>query len=162
MSYLVHAVILGIGATLLMDLWGVVRGPLFGFAPLDYAMLGRWFGAMARGRFRHEAIARSPRVPAERVIGVAGHYLTGITLAGLLLLLTGPTWLHRPTLGAPLLFGVATVVAPLLIMQPAMGAGIAAANTPRPGTARLQSLLSHALYGLGLYLAGWLDQLLFT
>ena len=109
MSYLVHAVILGIGATLLMDLWGVVRGPLFGFAPLDYAMLGRWFGAMARGRFRHEAIARSPRVPAERVIGVAGHYLIGIALAALLLRLTGPAWLDHPTPGPPLLFGVGTV-----------------------------------------------------
>lgn len=38
-------------------------------------------------------------------------------------------------------------------MQPAMGAGIAAANTPTPWKNRLRSLANHAVFGLGLYLA---------
>jgi hypothetical protein len=42
-------------------------------------------------------------------------------------------------------------------MQPAMGHSLA----PRPGAARLQALLTHTIYGLGLYLAGWLDHLVF-
>ena len=36
-------------------------------------------------------------------------------------------------------------------MQPGMGAGIAASRTPRPAAARVQSLLTHAIFGLGLY-----------
>jgi hypothetical protein len=36
-----------------------------------------------------------------------------------------------------------------------MGAGIAARRTPRPASARLQSLVTHAMFGLGLYAAGW-------
>lgn len=161
MNHLLHAAVIGIGATLLMDGWGLVRRPLLGFPPLDYALLGRWFAHMATGRFRHEAIAKSAPVRGERWLGAAGHYLIGIAFAGLLLVVAGAAWLHRPTLGPALLVGVGTVVAPLLIMQPAMGAGIAASRTPRPGAARLQSLLSHAIYGLGLYLAGWLDHLVF-
>jgi hypothetical protein len=57
-----------------------------------------------------------------------------------------------------LLVGVATVAAPFLVMQPGMGAGIAASRTPRPGAARLQSLVTHTVFGLGLYAGGWLAQ----
>ena len=32
-----------------------------------------------------------------------------------------------------------------------MGAGIAASRTPRPNAARLQSLVTHAVFGLGLF-----------
>lgn len=161
MHYLFHAVPIGVGATLVMDLWGAIRKPLFGFAQLDYALLGRWFGHVAAGRFRHTAIARSPAVRGERVIGWTMHYLIGVAFAGLLLLTQGPTWLDAPTLAPALLLGVLTVAAPLFIMHPAMGAGLAASRTPRPNTARVQSLLTHTIYGVGLYLAGWASHLAF-
>jgi hypothetical protein len=45
------------------------------------------------------------------------------------------------------------VAAPFLLMQPALGAGIAAAKTPNPTAARLRSLMTHAVFGLGLYFA---------
>jgi hypothetical protein len=38
-------------------------------------------------------------------------------------------------------------------MHPGMGAGIAASRTPKPAVARINSLLTHAIFGLGLYLA---------
>lgn len=41
------------------------------------------------------------------------------------------------------------------------GIGIAASRTPRPNAARLQSLLTHAVFGLGLYVAAWAALLLF-
>lgn len=162
MEYLLHALPIGMGATALMDLWGVVREPLFGFARLDLALLGRWVGTMAEGRFRHHRIADAPPVRAERFIGGAVHYLIGIGFAALLLVVSGPTWLSHPTLLPALIVGVGTTAAPLLIMQPAMGAGVASSRTPRPNVARLQSLLTHTIYGLGLYLAGWLDHALFA
>lgn len=162
MIHLLHAIPIGVGATALMDLWGAVRQPLFGFARLDYALLGRWFGQMPAGRFRHPAIAAAPPVRGERVIGWAVHYLIGMAFAALLLALRGPEWLQRPTLLPALLVGLGTVAAPLLIMQPAMGAGLAGSRTRRPNAARLQALLTHAIYGLGLYVAGWLDHRLFT
>lgn len=161
MDYLLHALALGIGATLVMDAWGVVRRPLLGHPRLDYAVLGRWFGHMAGGRLRHDAIGTSAPVRGERLIGLAMHYLIGTTFAALLLGVWGLEWLRAPTLGPALIVGVGTVAAPLLVMQPAMGAGVAGSRTPRPGAVRLQSLLTHTAYGLGLYLAGWADHLLF-
>jgi hypothetical protein len=38
-------------------------------------------------------------------------------------------------------------------MQPAMGAGIAAAKSPNPTANRVRNLTTHAIYGLGLYVA---------
>ena len=54
------------------------------------------------------------------------------------------------------------MAAPFLIMQPGMGAGIAASRTPRPAAARMQSLVTHGVFGLGLYVAGWIVRLLYT
>jgi hypothetical protein len=48
---------------------------------------------------------------------------------------------------------VGTVIAPFLLMQPALGAGVASRLVPDPVRARLQSILSHAVFGVGLYLA---------
>lgn len=159
MEYLGHALLVGIGATALMDFWGLIRHPLLGLPRLDYALLGRWFGHMTAGRFRHRAITAAPPVRAERLIGWTMHYLIGTGFAALLLGVWGLDWLHRPTLAPALIVGLGTVVAPLLVMQPAMGAGLAGRRTPRPGVTRLQSLLTHLIYGLGLYLAGWADHL---
>lgn len=125
-EYLTNAALVGIGATALMDLWGVVRQPLFGFPRLNNALVGRWFGHMAKGRFRHEEIAAAEPITGERLIGWTMHYLIGITFAALLLGWRGLAWLQQPTLGPALLIGIVTVAAPFLLMQPGMGAGIAA------------------------------------
>jgi hypothetical protein len=54
-----------------------------------------------------------------------------------------------------LIIGVGSVMAPFLVLQPGMGAGIAASRTPRPAVVRLQSLVTHGIFGLGLYAAAW-------
>ena len=40
---------------------------------------------------------------------------------------------------------------PWLVMQPSFGLGIAASKTPKPGQARLKSLMTHTVFALGLY-----------
>lgn len=85
----------------------------------------------------------------------ASHYLIGVFFAALLLLMVGLEWARQPTLLPALAFGVLSVVAPFFVLQPAMGAGIAASRTPRPNTARLRSTLAHGVFGVGLYLAAW-------
>lgn len=155
MDYLICTLITGIGATVVMDVWGIARRPLLGVAAPDYALVGRWFAHMPRGRFRHDAIAAAPAMTGERAIGWIAHYLTGIAFAAVLLSIWGLAWVRQPTLGPALLVGIATVAAPFLLMQPGMGAGIAARRAPRPNAVRVQSLITHAVFGLGLYAAGW-------
>jgi hypothetical protein len=43
------------------------------------------------------------------------------------------------------------VVFPFFIMQPSFGLGIAASRTPKPTQARLKSLATHTVFGVGLY-----------
>jgi hypothetical protein len=161
MNYLLCAVITGIGATAVMDLWGMARRLLLGIALPDYGLVGRWLGHMHRGRFRHEAIKLASPVHGERLLGWTAHYLTGIAFAALLIGIWDLAWIQHPTVGPALIVGIGTVAAPFLLMQPGMGAGIAASRTPRPGTARLQSLITHAVFGLGLYVGGWAAHFLY-
>jgi len=144
-------VIIGIGATLVMDAWGLVRKQLLGIPPADYALVGRWLGHMVHGRFRHERIAAASPIPAEALLGWSAHYLIGVVFALLLVAICGAEWVRQPTLLPALVWGIVTVAAPFLLMQPGMGAGIAASRTPRPNAARLQSLITHAVFGVGLY-----------
>ncbi|GAB4062231.1 DUF2938 domain-containing protein [Uliginosibacterium sediminicola] len=146
-------VLTGIGATALMDVWGVIRHPLLGVPAPDYGLVGRWLAWMPRGRFHHTGIAKSEPMRHEGLIGWTAHYLTGISFASLLVLTYGTDWLHAPRLVPALLVSLVTLAAPFLLMQPGMGAGIAASRTPRPNAARLHSLISHLVFGVGLYLS---------
>ena len=162
MNYVVSAVLIGAGATALMDVWAVARKQLLGIPALNYALVGRWLAYLPRGRFRHDPIAATPAVPGERVLGWSAHYLIGIAFAAVLLALWGLDWARQPTLAPALIVGIGSVAAPFLVMQPGMGAGIAASRTPRPAAARFQSLITHAIFGAGLYAAGRITKLLYS
>jgi len=162
MNYLVSALVMGVGATVLMDLWAIARRRAFNIPPPDYGLVGRWFAHLARGRFRHESIAVAAAVRGEHVIGWVAHYVVGVVFAALLLAVWGLAWVRHPMIGPALLVGIGTVVAPLLVMQPGMGAGVAASRTPRPAAARVQSLVTHTIFGLGLYASGWVARLYYV
>ena len=159
MNHLVGTLALGLGATLLVDLWAIARKRIFGIPQPDYGLVGRWFAHVARGRFLHESIATSAAVRGERLIGWIAHYVVGVLFAALFLAACGVAWLREPTIGPALVVGVGTVAAPFLLMQPGMGAGVAASRTPRPSAARLQSVITHTIFGLGLYASGWVARL---
>lgn len=150
---LARAVAIGIGGAALMDAWGLLARRAFNVQGLDYALLGRWIGHFPRGRFFHERIAAAPPVPGERALGWAAHYAIGVAFAVPLIVLWGLDWARSPTILPPMLIGLGTMLAPWLVMQPAMGAGIAASRTPNPGAARLRNVATHAVYGIGLYLS---------
>ena len=153
MDMVLDTVLVGAGATAFMDLWSLARRRLMGVPLPNYAHVGRWIGHMRHGRFHHDTIARAKPVAHEALIGWSAHYAIGTAFASLLPAFNGVEWLRYPTLLPALAIGICTVLAPLLLMQPGMGAGIAASRTPRPGVARMHSLATHAIFGLGLYLA---------
>jgi hypothetical protein len=134
-----------------MDLWALLLRGIFGIRSLDYAWVGRWIGHMAQGRFAHERIAGAAPIAGERLLGWTAHYAIGVAFAGLLLLVSGADWARQPTPWPAFATGVASLAAPFFIMQPAFGLGIAAARLPNPNVARLRSLLTHLIFGAGLY-----------
>lgn len=151
-EFVVRAVLIGVGATMVMDLWALLLRQ-FGVPSLNFAFLGRWLGHLPEGRLMHEAIAKAPPVRGELLLVWAAHYSIGITFAALLLATFGLDWARSPSLFPALLIGVVTVVAPLLILQPALGAGFFSSKTPAPVFNSLKSLVTHVVYGLGLYLS---------
>jgi len=157
-----YAILIGAGATGFLDLWQVVRAWRVGATMPDYGLVGRWLAYLARGQLFHDAIAKSAPIKGERLIGWIAHYLIGIAFAAILLALWGSDWVRQPTLMPALVVGIGSVAAPFLLMQPGMGAGIAASRTADPYAARRRSIATHTIFGIGLYAAGWATSLLAT
>ena len=151
--YIVDAVLIGIGATVLIDLWALLLRRAFSVRSLDYCLLGRWVLHIPRGVVKHANIAAAAPQPHECKVGWMSHYLIGVTFAVVFVLLVSEGWLARPTLLPALAFGAATVVVPFLTVQPSFGLGIASSKTPHPNRARLKSLMTHTVFGVGLYLS---------
>jgi hypothetical protein len=116
-------------------------------------MVGRWIGHFSSGRFVHRDITQAPPVRGERIAGWVVHYAIGIVWAALLLVICGARWAEEPSLLPAILTGLVTVVAPFFLLQPGLGLGIAASRTPRPNAARLRTLATHLVFGLGLYVS---------
>jgi len=146
-KHLMFILLTGAGATALTDLWTLARRRLFGTPLPNFGLVGRWIAHLPRGRYRHDSIVAAAPVRAERAIGWGVHYLIGIAFALLLPAFWGQAWMRNPALAPALIVGIGTVAAPFFVMQPAMGM--------RPSNkARLHSVVMHAMFGFGLYLAG--------
>ena len=145
-------VAIGVGATVVLDLWLAVLKRA-GVPTGSFALIGRWVGHMTRGQFSHAAIAKAEPVGNELALGWATHYAVGIVFAAVLVALKGSAWVQEPTFVPAFLTGVAMVVMPLFVMQPAMGSGFAASRTPAPLKNCARSVVNHAVFGVGMYLA---------
>lgn len=152
-SRVIQGVVVGVGATAVMDLTAEVLRRTRGTRSLDYALVGRWLGHMPAGRFRHESIMTAEPVPGERALGWGAHYAIGSCFA-VALVFADSEWLDDPRFVPAVSMGLATVAAPWFVMQPAFGFGVAASKTPSPSQARLGSLQAHGAYGDGLWLSG--------
>ena len=152
----IDALAIGVGATAVMDVWAVALKRFWCIPSLNFAMVGRWLGHLPRGTVTHANIAQAAPVRDEAVLGWTAHYATGVLFAAVLLALANDNWVQAPTLAPALLAGLVSVAAPFCILQPGMGAGLAASKTPHPTAARLRSLMAHTAFGIGLYLAALL------
>jgi len=150
-----EVLLIGIGATAVLDLWLLLLGRM-GVPTTNFAFVGRWVGHLFRGKIAHADIARAAPISGELAWGWLTHYAIGIAFAAMLVAWQGEAWTRQPTLGPALVVGVCTVLAPLLVMQPAMGAGFASSKTATPIKNALRSVANHTLFGLGLYVSALL------
>jgi hypothetical protein len=150
-SYVLCATVIGLGASLLMDLWNLFLKRTLSIPSLNYCLLGRWLRHMPGGTFRHAKIIEAAQKSFECTVGWIAHYTIGVVFALVFVLFVSRDWLASPTLLPALLYGIGTVVFPLFIMQPSLGLGIASSRTPNPPQARLKSLVTHTVFGVGLY-----------
>jgi hypothetical protein len=153
LDLVLRGIAMGVAGSVLMDVWSAVLRRRFGIPTLDYRLLGRWIGHFPKGRFVHERIAASEPIAGELALGWLAHYASGVTFALVLLAIWGRAWLDAPTIWPALAVGLGTIVAPWFVMQPGMGAGLAGSKSPDPTATRLRNLGTHAVYGIGLYVA---------
>src|SRR5881397_2195895 len=76
--YLPTAVVIGLGATLFIDLWALFLKRAFGTPSANYCLVGRWFRHMPEGRFMHANIANSTQKSFECAVGWIAHYVIGV------------------------------------------------------------------------------------
>ena len=152
--YFLSLIFIGIGATLIFDLWGLFLKHTFKITPSNFCLVGRWIRYMLEGTFRHSNIGVTPQRSGECTVGWIAHYAIGVMFTLVFVACADNSWLQNPTLIPAVGFGIVTVGAPFLIMQPAFGLGIAASKTSKPMQARLRSLINHTVFGIGLYLFG--------
>jgi hypothetical protein len=144
--------VIGAGATMVMDAWLLLLKRA-GVAASNFALVGRLLGYLARGTRVRGAVAKAAPLRGESLLGWTAHYVIGVAFAAALVWAVGLDWARAPTILPALLTGIITVVAPLFILQPAMGAGIASTRTQTPLLNNLKSLANHTMFGVGLYLA---------
>jgi hypothetical protein len=147
---ILDAIVIGIGATVVMDVWNLFLKRTFSIPSLNYCLLGRWLRHMP-GTFRHASITAAPKKSFECTVGWLSHYTIGVVFALAFVAVMSGEWLARPTALPALLYGIGTVVLPFFVMQPSLGLGIASSKTVNPAQARLKSLMTHTVFGVGLY-----------
>lgn len=148
---LIVACLIGIGGTALLDLWALLLKRGFGIPATNWRMVGRWIGHLPGGTFVQPQLAKARPIAGEALIGWGFHYGIGTGYGLLLLLWQGESWLRHPTLLPPLLLAWALLVLPFFVMMPGMGSGIAGSKTPKPNLTRLKSIISHTVFGLGMF-----------
>jgi hypothetical protein len=154
--FLISAILIGLGATLITDLWALFLKRTFKVASPNYCLVGRWLLYLPEGTIRHSNLASATRKNAECTMGWIAHYIIGVIFAIAFVAFAGRNWLQLPTPIPAIIFGLVTVLAPFFIMQPLFGLGFAASKMSSPMMSRLRSVLNHIAFGVGLYLFGLL------
>src|SRR5438552_18595750 len=95
---ILRAIVVGIGATIAIDLWNLFLKGAFSIPSLNYSLLGRWLRHMPEGTFWHTSITAASRRPFECAAGWIAHYSIGVVFAVVFVVLASPGWLARPTL----------------------------------------------------------------
>lgn len=150
-----EVVLSGIFSTIIMDigyvflkLTKIVKGSM------EPQFLGRWILNMFNGEFIQENIRTATQMQLEGPVSLIVHYLTGIFLLGLFLLLRNKIKMFPGSIHMGMVFGWVTVVLPWFFFYPCIGFGFMGLGTPEGSSNILYSIIYHSFFGLGITL--WL------
>ncbi len=146
-----RCVLIGLGGTVLMDLWAILLSFLPGLSKPNWAPVGRWFWHLRNGTVFHDDIGKAEPYAHELALGWIGHYAVGIIYGFLPLVIAGTAWLATPTFLPAFVVGIVTVGAGWFLLQPGLGIGWAASKTPNPNKVRFLNLVSHTVFAAGMY-----------
>lgn len=154
--YILNAVLVGIGGTVVLDLYALLAHRLFGVPATNWRMVGRWLGHMANRQFVQTNLQQAKPIPGEHAMGWTFHYIIGIGYGLVLGAIWGNGWFLGPSIVQPLTLALTLLVLPYFVMMPGMGMGVAGARTPEPNITRIKSAMGHTIFGIGMYLTAQL------
>jgi hypothetical protein len=143
--------LVGIGATIAMDVWAILLNRVAGLDLPNWALVGRWFWHLGKGSVFHDDISAAQPYAKELGLGWLAHYAVGIIYGTLFVLIMGSAWLAAPAFVPAWIFGLVTVGAGWFLLQPGLGLGWAASKTENPWMVRALNLLAHTAFALGLW-----------
>ena len=155
-TLLILSIVLGVAATAFLDVVNYLQHIVLDKPLTRYEFIGRWVIYMTDGVFSHESIKTAEPRKGELLLGWFGHYAIGVGFALLMLVFTGLRWIQKPSFMPAFIVGFATCSIPFFLMYPGMGYGVAGLHTPNPAMLQSKVLLSHFIFSVGLYAAGWL------
>ncbi len=153
---IITAAMIGIGGTIVLDIYAFILQRVFGVPATNWKMVGRWVGHMPAGQFIQRNMEQTKPVTGEHALGWFIHYAIGIAYGLLLVVIWGPGWLEQPGIAEPLTLALLLLVLPYFFMMPGMGMGMAGSRTPKPNVTRMKSVIGHSIFGGGMYLTAWL------
>jgi hypothetical protein len=156
MEVVIKILVVGVFATVIMDIWATFSNRVLKFPRTNWAMVGRWLGHLPKGKFVHNPISSSSEIKHENIIGWLFHYIVGIVYAALYVAIVVWNFESNTSLLTAWFFGLLTIISPWFILQPALGLGICAVKTPKPNMVRLQNFAIHSIFGIALYY-GWVN-----
>ena len=146
-------VIMGIVATLMMDLGNLIFASFELVYKINYSLIGVLSFGWLKGVFIYNSINDIVVTNYSYLFGVATHYFIGIIFAipvfFMMLLLNLRSYLLL------IIYGILTCFASLFLLFPSLGLGLAALKTSSPFYMIFSSLLNHFFYGLGLAIANY-------
>lgn len=144
-------ILMGIFATYFMDILAkylvklkIVR------AAIEPHIPGRWVLYMLKGEFIHTDIRQVPALKNEKLTSLISHYLIGIVLIGIYLLLELKIPAIRAQLWIALVFGITTVLLPWLWLYPSIGIGFLASKSKNKSDYIIFSIINHINFGIGM------------
>lgn len=151
--FFLEMILIGIWATLVMDILAIILGKLKVVRPqISPEIIGRWSLYMLKGKFFHKEINNTPALPNEIFASWISHYLIGIVLAGVYLFLELRYPICADKFWMAIIFGLLTVFLPWLWLFPSIGLGFFASKTHEKSPYIITSLINHTDFALGLAL----------
>lgn len=146
-----RGVVIGLGATILMDLWAIILGCFPGQNRPNWAPVGRWVWHLRHGQVFHRDIGQAAPYAQEQALGWLFHYVVGILYGVIFAFLVGAAWFAHPRFWPAWIWGIVTIAAGWFLLLPGLGLGWMGSRTAAPAVTRFLGLVAHTVFGFGLY-----------
>ncbi|MBC8719226.1 DUF2938 domain-containing protein [Ochrobactrum sp. Marseille-Q0166] len=154
LELMIKGIAIGIGATVVMDVWAMVFARFPGQSRPNWGLVGRWFWHLRHGQICHDDISKSPAFSHEVALGWLGHYVVGVLYGIIFAMYGGSAWFANPLFLPAWIFGILTVAAGWFLLQPGLGIRWAASRLPNANNVRILNVVAHTFFALGMYATG--------